>query len=111
MSTPLVQLFEAFDREATAEFVRSQIGALLDFDAAHSTDLAGELERTLDAHHRRALDPGVHASHVSLGAYRSAQAARALELIETDLAEPNERVAVHLALKLAQAFDLSASSR
>jgi hypothetical protein len=110
VSAPLVQLFEALDRQATVDFVRGQIGALLDFDGMHSTDLAGELERTLDAHHQRALEPGVHASHLSLGAYRSAHVARALELIESDLEDPNERVAVHLALKLARAFGLSASS-
>jgi hypothetical protein len=98
----LVRLFESLDRQAMVEFVRSQIGALLDFDTAHGTELAGELERTLDAHHQRPLDPGVLASHLSLGAYRSAQVARALELIETDLEDPNERVAVHLALAPAR---------
>jgi predicted transcriptional regulator len=51
VSAALVRLFEALDRGPTVEFVRGQVGALLDFDTAHGTDLAGELERTLDAHH------------------------------------------------------------
>lgn len=81
-----------------ASFARSHIGVLLDFDRDHGTDLAGQLERARDAQAARALA----LDGVSTGPAWTSPVARALELVAANINDPDERLALHLALKAAR---------
>ena len=88
MNDPLAPLLEQIDPVTAAEFVRGQIGSLLDYDREHGTGLADALERALDGF-----------PHGAASGLRD----HALELLEADLEVPETRLAVQLALRLRPA--------
>jgi DNA-binding PucR family transcriptional regulator len=82
-------------REALA-FVEGQLAPLRRYDHEHGTNLQRVLELALDHENRNAA---AHAAFLHRNTFRR-QLARALELIDADLSCPEERLALHVALKM-----------
>jgi DNA-binding PucR family transcriptional regulator len=100
-SLALVALLETIDRRRAAAFVTSQIGPLLSYDRAHGTHLADVLEIGLDIPDREEAARAAYMHRNTLRRHLN----HAMELIDRDLAHPDERLAVHLALKLANLLE------
>jgi sugar diacid utilization regulator len=100
-SLALVGLLETIDRRRAAAFVTSQIGPLLSYDRAHGTHLADVLEIGLDIPDREEAARAAYMHRNTLRRHLN----HALELIDRDLTHPDERLAVHLALKLANLLE------
>jgi hypothetical protein len=82
-------------------FVRERLGPVIDWDRAHGTSLVHVLEAALD--HRRHEDAASRCfMHRNTFRHRLRQAT---DLLEDDLAHPDVRLAVHVALKLRHAVD------
>lgn len=97
-SFAFLELLEAIDRRHVAAFVTSQIGPLLTYDRAHGANLAGVLEIALDVPNR---EQAARAAYMHRNTFRR-HLRRAQELIDADLADPDERLAVHVALRLSR---------
>lgn len=92
----LACLLERLDvRDATA-FVQEQLASLADHDREHGTSFLLVLEMALDHHDRNAA---ALAAFMHRNTFRR-QLRKALELIDADLDCPEERLALHLALKV-----------
>lgn len=89
-------LIAAVDRRRAAAFVDGQIGALLGYDRAHGTHLADVLELALDLPHRA---DAAQAAYMHRNTFRR-YLEHATALLGADLDDPDERLAVHVALKL-----------
>jgi hypothetical protein len=89
-------LLEGLERRRAVEFVRTHAGALLAYDREHGTSLADTLEMVLDFPHR---DDAARASYMHRNTLRR-RLHHALELVDADLDDPSERLALHIALKL-----------
>jgi sugar diacid utilization regulator len=100
-------MHEAVDPRRALEFVRSYTGALLAYDRDHGTNLADTLELSLDFPRR---DDAARASYMHRNTFRR-HLAHALELVQADLNDPDERLAVHVALRLRRLLKLSASAQ
>jgi len=92
----LACLLETLDpRQATA-FVKEQLGGLPAYDREHGTNLQRVLELALDHDNRNAA---ARAAFMHRNTFRR-QLSQALEVIDVDLACPEERLALHVALKM-----------
>jgi len=97
-SFSLQRLLEGVDRRRAADFVSGQIGPVLAYDRAHGASLADTLEIALDTPNR---DEAAKAAYMHRNTFRR-HLNHALELIDNDLADPDQRLAVHVALKLTK---------
>lgn len=104
-SFALHRLLEGVDRKRAMEFVSGQIGPLLVYDRTHGAHLADILEIALDTHNR---EDAARAAYMHRNTFRR-HFTHANELVQRDLAEPGQRLAVHVALKLAKTLGLRAA--
>lgn len=93
---PLAYVLEGIDMRGVAAFVHAQLDALEGYDREHGTDLIHVLELALDHHDRNAA---ARAAFMHRNTFRR-QLRKAEDLIAADLGCPEERLALHLALKL-----------
>lgn len=100
-------LLESLDQREAAAFVEEQLAALQAYDHEHGTGLQRVLELALDHHDR---STAASAAFMHRNTFRR-QLARALDLVGADLADPWERLALHLALKLRSRAAPSARRR
>ncbi len=89
-------LSEGLDRRRAQGFVLNRLGRLLHHDLCHGTDLARVLELALDFPRR---DEAARASYMHRNTFRR-HLKHALELVEVDVEDPDDRLALHVALKL-----------
>ena len=100
----LACLLETLDPHQASAFIEGQLASLQAHDREHGTNLQRVLELALDHENRTAA---ADAAFMHRNTFRR-QVRRALELIDVDLSCPEERLALHLALKMRA---LPASSR
>jgi sugar diacid utilization regulator len=89
-------LVAAIDRRCAAAFVAGEIGPLLSYDRAHGMHLTDVLELALDLPNRA---EAARAAYMHRNTFRR-YLRHATELVDRDLDDPDERLAVHVALKL-----------
>ena len=89
-------LLEHLDRRPARAFVQSKLAALAAYDREHGTDLQHVLELALDHPNR---GEAADAAYMHRNTFRR-QLRKAVSVLDADLAHPEERLAVHLALKL-----------
>lgn len=92
----LAGLLETLDPRQASAFAEGQLASLRAYDRAHGTNLQRVLELALDHENRTTA---AHAAFMHRNTFRR-QLAKALELIDVDLACPEERLALHVALKM-----------
>jgi sugar diacid utilization regulator len=92
----LACLLETLDPRQTSAFIEGQLAVLEAYDREHGTNLQRVLELALDHESRSAA---ARAAFMHRNTFRG-QLAKALELIDVDLGCPEERLALHVALKL-----------
>lgn len=92
----LLRMLDQVDHERAAEFVRSRIGPLVAYDQAHNAALAEALEASLDWPNR---EEAARHAYMHRNTFRR-RLKQAHELIGTRLIDPEQRLAVHVALKL-----------
>jgi sugar diacid utilization regulator len=92
----LAALLGTLDRREAAGFVDERLALLRTYDRQHGTDLQRVLELALD---HRDRNTAASAAFMHRNTFRR-QLGKALELVGTDLSDPEERLALHLALKL-----------
>lgn len=92
----LLRLVDHLDAHSAAQFVDDQVGRLATYDRQHGTSLERVLELALDHEDRNAA---ARAAFMHRNTFRR-QLRKALELLDVDLECPEERLAVHLALKM-----------
>jgi sugar diacid utilization regulator len=95
-------LSDGLDRRRAEEFLRWRLCRLLRYDLDHGTDLAHVLELALDFPRR---DDAAHAGYMHRNTFRR-HLAQALELVDTDLQDPDDRLTLLVALKLRRLFDV-----
>ena len=100
-------LCEGLDRARALKFVRRHLGRVLEFDRVHHSDLTGVLELALDHAHR---DEAARRSYMHRNTFRR-RLRQAVELVDCDLEDPDERLALHVALKLRKVVHQPDSSR
>ena len=93
--------FEGLDRARAREFIREQIGTAIAYDKAHGADLVETLEVALDHPNR---DEAARIAHMHRNTFRR-HLNHALELVGVDLHDPDERLALHVALRLRRLFE------
>ena len=89
-------LLETLDPRQASAFIEGQLGGLQAYDHEHGTNLQRVLELALDHDNR---NTAADAAFMHRNTFRR-QLRRALELIDVDLACPEERLALHVALKM-----------
>jgi sugar diacid utilization regulator len=94
----LLRMLDDVDHKRAAEFVLSRIGPLLAYDEAHNAALAEALEVSLDWPNREAA---ARHAYMHRNTFRR-RLKQACELIGSRLVDPEERLAVHVALKLTR---------
>jgi DNA-binding PucR family transcriptional regulator len=92
----LASLLETIDPRQASAFVEGQLALLRAYDRDHETNLQRVLELALDHQNRNAA---ARAAFMHRNTFRR-QLAKALELIDVDLSCPEERLALHVALKM-----------
>jgi DNA-binding PucR family transcriptional regulator len=92
----LAGLLQTLDPRQASAFVDGQLGTLRAYDREHGTNLQRVLELALDHENR---NTAARAAFMHRNTFRR-QLARALELIDVDLSCPEERLALHVALKM-----------
>lgn len=92
----LAGLFETLDPRHVSAFIEGQLAVLQAHDHEHGTNLQRVLELALDHNSR---NTAARAAFMHRNTFRR-QLRKALELIDVDLDRPDERLALHLALKL-----------
>jgi sugar diacid utilization regulator len=92
----LAWLLETLDPRQASAFVEGQLAGLRAYDREHGTNLQRVLELALDHENRTTA---ARAAFMHRNTFRH-QLARALELIDVDLECPEERLALHVALKM-----------
>jgi PucR C-terminal helix-turn-helix domain len=92
----LAALLETIEPRQAAVFVEERLVSLRAYDRVHGTDLQRVLELALDHPNRNAA---ASAAFMHRNTFRR-QLRRALELAGVDLDDPDERLALHVALKL-----------
>jgi PucR family transcriptional regulator, purine catabolism regulatory protein len=95
----LATLLETIDPRRASAFVEGQLATLRAYDREHGTNLQRVLELALDHENRTAA---ARAAFMHRNTFRH-QLTRALELIDVDLSCPEERLALHVALKMRDA--------
>jgi sugar diacid utilization regulator len=93
----LAGLLEGIDRARATDFVERHVGALLAYDRAHRTDLARVLEIGLDMPNR---DEAARAAYMHRNTFRR-HFPHALDLAGLEVEDGDQRLAVHVALRLA----------
>jgi sugar diacid utilization regulator len=94
----LASLLASLDQRQAAGFVDEHLATLRDYDREHGTDLQHVLELALD---HRDRNTAASAAFMHRNTFRR-QVGKALELAGVDLADPEDRLALHLALKLRE---------
>jgi DNA-binding PucR family transcriptional regulator len=94
-------LSEGLDRSRALSFVEDRIGRLVTYDGEHGTDLANVLELALDFPRR---DDAAHAGYMHRNTFRR-HLKHAVELVDADLEDPEDRLALHVALRLRRLVD------
>jgi PucR-like helix-turn-helix protein len=89
-------LSDGLDRQHAEDFIRWRLSRLLHYDLDHGTELAKVLELALDFPRR---DDAAHASYMHRNTFRR-HLTQALELVDADLKDPDDRLTLHVALKL-----------
>jgi PucR C-terminal helix-turn-helix domain len=89
-------LSDGLDRQHAEAFLRWRLCRLLRYDLDHGTDLAHVLELALDFPRR---DDAAHAGYMHRNTFRR-HLTQALELVDTDFTDPDDRLTLHVALKL-----------
>jgi DNA-binding PucR family transcriptional regulator len=92
----LACLLDTIDPRQASAFVEGQLATLRAYDREHGTNLQRVLELALDHENR---NTAARAAFMHRNTFRR-QLARALELIDVDLSCPEERLALHVALKM-----------
>jgi sugar diacid utilization regulator len=92
----LRRLLNTLDARAVLCFVEQQLAPLATYDQEHGTNLQHVLELALDHADR---STAARAAFMHRNTFRR-QVGKALELLDVDLDEPEERFAIHLALKM-----------
>jgi sugar diacid utilization regulator len=92
----LACLLETIDPRRASAFVEGQLASLRAYDREHGTNLQRVLELALDHENR---NTAARAAFMHRNTFRR-QLAKALELIDVDLSCPEERLALHVALKM-----------
>lgn len=92
----LACLLEGLETRQAAAFIEEQLDTLAAYDHEHGTDLLRVLELALDHHNK---NTAAHAAFMHRNTFRR-QLRKALELIDADIESPEERLALHLALKM-----------
>jgi sugar diacid utilization regulator len=92
----LASLLDTLDPRQAAAFVEEQLAGVRAYDREHGTNLQRVLELALD-HPNRSM--AASAAFMHRNTFRR-QLGKALELAEVDLGDPEERLALHVALKL-----------
>lgn len=100
-SLALVRLLDGVDRRRALDFIARHIGALLAYDRGHGTNLAGVLEISLDTSNR---DDAARAASMHRNTFRR-HLKHARELVDIDLDDGDQCLAVHVALKLARVIE------
>lgn len=95
-------LSEGLDRRRAEDFLHWRLCRLLRYDLEHGTDLAQVLELALDFPRR---DDAAHAGYMHRNTFRR-HLTQALELVDTDLTDPDDRLTLHVALKLRRVLDV-----
>jgi sugar diacid utilization regulator len=89
-------LSEGLETRRAQAFVHGSLGRLLHYDVDHGTDLAHVLEVALDFPRR---DEAARASYMHRNTFRR-HLTQARELVDADLEDPDDRLALHVALRL-----------
>ncbi|HSI80918.1 MAG TPA: helix-turn-helix domain-containing protein [Solirubrobacterales bacterium] len=97
----LARLLDPLDRRDVSAFVHGQLARVQAYDQEHGTDLQHVLELALDHESR---NDASRAAFMHRNTFRR-QLDRALELIDVDLDSPEQRLALHLALKVRALVD------
>lgn len=92
----LAHLFEGVEPRRAWAFVEEQLETLAAYDQEHGTNLLRVLELALDHHDRNAA---ANAAFMHRNTFRR-QLRNALEAMDADIESPEERLALHLALKM-----------
>jgi DNA-binding PucR family transcriptional regulator len=92
----LACLLETLDPRQASAFIDAQLAGLQAYDREHGTNLQRVLELALDHDDR---NTAARAAFMHRNTFRR-QLRKALELVDVDLACPEERLALHLALKM-----------
>jgi DNA-binding PucR family transcriptional regulator len=92
----LTCLLETLDPRQASAFVEGQLAGLQAYDREHGTNLQRVLELALDHDNR---NTAARAAFMHRNTFRR-QLGKALELIDVDLTCPEERLALHVALKM-----------
>jgi hypothetical protein len=95
-------LCDGLDRRRAEDFLRWRLCRLLRYDLDHGTDLAQVLELALDFPRR---DDAAHAGYMHRNTFRR-HLSQALELVDTDLKDPDDRLTLHVALKLRRLLEV-----
>jgi purine catabolism regulator len=99
-------LLDRVDLDAAAVFADDQLGVLEAHDRRHGTDLLHVLELALASGHR---SEAASAAYMHRNTFRR-QLRLALGLLEADLDDPEERLALHLAVELRRHARIDAST-
>jgi hypothetical protein len=94
-------LSEGLDRSRALTFAKGCIGRLVTHDGEYGTDLANVLELALDFPRR---DDAARAAYMHRNTFRR-HLRHALELVDADLEDPEDRLALHMALRLRRLVD------
>jgi hypothetical protein len=94
-------LSDGIDRRRAEDFLHWRLCRLLRYDLENGTDLAHVLELALDFPRR---DDAAHAGYMHRNTFRR-HLAQALELVDTDLKDPDDRLTLHVALKLRKLLE------
>ena len=92
----LASLLETIEPRQVLAFVEGQLAPLRTYDHEHGTNLQRVLELALDHENR---NTAARAAFMHRNTFRR-QLAKGLELIDVDLSCPEERLALHVALKM-----------
>lgn len=92
----LLCLLETLDPRHVLAFIQGQLASVQAYDHEHGTDLQRVLELALDHHSR---NTAARAAFMHRNTFRR-QLRKALALVDVDLDCPEERLALHLALKM-----------
>lgn len=103
----LDRLLENVNPARAQSFVNQWVGALLAYDKRHGTSLASTLELALENPRR---DEAARAAFMHRNTFRR-RLQQALELISADLDDPDQRLALHVALKLHRHLAIAATTR
>lgn len=98
----LGRLLQGLDTRQIGRFVEAELGVLAAYDREHGTNLQRVLELALDHDDR---NTAARAAYMHRNTFRR-QLRKAEELLDTDMASPDARLGLHLALKLRRRGDL-----